>query len=56
MPVFVVALMAAVGVTVWVYNKLMSNTGGNTQSSLIAAGGIGLVAFVAMFIIMNAIS
>lgn len=56
MPPIVVALMLGIGTTVWVYNKLMNNTGGNTQSSLTAAGLIGAVAFVIMLIIMNFIS
>lgn len=51
-----VAFLLGVGVTTWVYNKLMRNTGGNTQNSLIAAGAIGFVGFIIMFIIMNAIN
>jgi len=52
----IVALLLGIGVTTWVYNKLMNNTGGNTKSSLIAASMIGVVAFVVMLLIMNMIT
>ncbi len=53
---FVVGLMLGFGSGVWVYNKLMRNTGGNTKNSAIAAGASGFVAFVVMWMIMSAIS
>lgn len=52
----ITALMLGVGIAVWVYNKFMNSTGGNTQNSLIGGGAIGAVAFVAMLLIMNAIN
>ena len=51
-----VSFLLAVGVTTWVYSKLMRNTGGNTQNSLIASGAIGGVAFVIMMIVMSVIN
>ncbi len=52
----VVGIMLGVGAGVWVYSKLMRNTGGNAKSAGIAAGAIGFIAFLVMFMIMNAIS
>lgn len=51
-----VALLLGVGVTTWVYSKLMRNTGGNTQNSIIASGAVGFIAFLIMLIIMSAIN
>ncbi|MCA9331142.1 hypothetical protein KC957_03760 [Candidatus Saccharibacteria bacterium] len=53
---FIVALMLGVGLTVWVYNKLMGQTGGNTSNSLTAAGIIGFIGFLLMWLIMNMIT
>lgn len=52
----VVALLLGIGVTAWVYNKFMRSTGGNTQNSLIGSSAIGVLAFVVMLLIMNAIN
>lgn len=53
---FIVGLMLGIGVTVWVYNKLMGQTGGNTSNSLTAAGIIGFMAFLLMWLVMSMIS
>lgn len=49
----VIAFMLAIGVAAWVYNKLMSSTGNNTQSSLIAAGVVGGLLFIISLIILR---
>jgi hypothetical protein len=53
---FVVGIMLGVGSGVWVYNKLMRSSGGNTKNAATAAGIIGFVAFLFMWMIMNAIT
>jgi hypothetical protein len=50
---FVTALMLGIGSSVWIYNKLMRNTGGNAKNSAIAAGALGFVAFLFMWMIMS---
>ena len=46
--------MLGIGLTVWVYNKLMSQTGGNTSNSLTAAGIIGFIWFIVWSVRRNA--
>ncbi len=41
-----IALVFALGVSGWVYNKSMRQTGGLTQRSLTAAGVVGAIAFI----------
>ncbi|MCA9332600.1 hypothetical protein KDA00_01880 [Candidatus Saccharibacteria bacterium] len=51
-----VAFLIGVGFAGWVYSKIQRQTGGNTQTSLIAAGASGFVAFLLMWMIMGMIS
>ena len=46
---WIIALMAASGGGVWIYYKLMRNTGGNTQSSVT----IAVVGSVFLFVIFG---
>lgn len=50
-----VAFMLGAGVAVWVYNKIYSRTGGNSQNAGIVAGVAGVAAFVLMLLVLNAI-
>ena len=49
----VIAFMLAIGVAAWVYNKLMSSTGNNTQSSLSAAGVVGVLIFIITLVVLR---
>ncbi|HZP55236.1 MAG TPA: hypothetical protein VFB03_00480 [Candidatus Saccharimonadales bacterium] len=51
----VIALLAAISGTVWIYNKFMKNTGNLTQRSMIAAGAAGLVIFIVLLIVLSLI-
>lgn len=53
MPSALVAFLFAGGFATWVYAKIMRNTGGNTQNSLVVAGIAGVFAFIAMLLILN---
>lgn len=55
MPPAVVALFFAAGAATWIYTKLNRSSGGNTQSSLIVSGILGVFAFVAMLIILKVV-
>lgn len=46
---FVVALVMGIGCGGWVYSRVQRRTGGNTQTSLIAAGVCGLIAAIVMW-------
>lgn len=50
-----IAFLLGTGVAAWVYSKAMRQTGNNTQTSLIAAGGTGLVAFLLMLLVLSMI-
>jgi hypothetical protein len=41
-----VGLLAGLGFGAWVYSKIMKQSGGNTQNSLIVAGAAALGAFL----------
>lgn len=51
-----VGFFAGMGVSAWVYSKIMRSSGGNTQSSIIVASCAGLAAMAAMVVIMNMVS
>lgn len=51
-----VAFLLGIGFAGWVYSKIQRQTGGNTQTSLVAAGASGFVAFLLMWIIMSMIN
>ena len=46
------SLMLGVGVVAWVYSKIMHRSN-STQSSIIAAGVVGIIAFIVFFIILK---
>lgn len=56
MSAWIISLFFAVGVSTWVYTKFMRKSGNNSQSSLIATSVIGVVAFIAMMIILSMIT
>ncbi len=46
---FLLALLFALGVGAWVYNKVQHRNGGITKQSLIAASAVGAVALVIFY-------
>lgn len=50
-----IAFLAALGAGAWVYSKMYRSTGGNTKNALVAAGGAGLLLFLAALTILKAI-
>lgn len=50
-----IAFLLGAGFAAWVYSKAMRQTGNNTQSALIAAGGAGFVAFLLMLLVLSMI-
>ena len=51
---FVIALIIAVGVGIWVYGKIARSTGNNVKSASIVAGVAGLGVFFVIFFIARA--
>jgi hypothetical protein len=49
----VIAFLIALSASVWIYGKFMRNTGGNTQSSVIAVLVIGLLIFALSFVLLG---
>lgn len=49
---FLIAFFFAAGAGTWIYSKMYSRTGGNTQSSLIVAGLSGALLFVFMLVVL----
>ena len=47
-----IAFMMGIGVATWVYSKMYSRTGGNSQSAGVVAGVAGLAAAGLMFLIL----
>lgn len=52
---FLIALMLGVGVAAWVYNKVMNQTGGNTQNALTIASVSGVIALVITLTVLSMI-
>ncbi|HYF97011.1 MAG TPA: hypothetical protein VD947_03155 [Patescibacteria group bacterium] len=48
-----VGLFAGVGVSAWVYNKAMRNTGNNTKNSLTLAGVCGVISFIIVLTLLS---
>jgi hypothetical protein len=48
-----IAFFIAAGSGTWIYTKLMRNTGGNQQSSIIASGLIGALIFIVAFVVLG---
>lgn len=55
MPPAVVALLFGVGLSTWVYTKVMRTTGGNTKNSLVVVAVTFLFSFIGFWLILNAI-
>ncbi|HOR23432.1 LPXTG cell wall anchor domain-containing protein [Candidatus Saccharibacteria bacterium] len=53
---FTIAFLIAAGGGTWVYLYFMRKTGSNTQNSLIAAGLVGVLIFIAAFIVLGFIN
>lgn len=50
---FMIALLFGIGIGGWVYAKMYSRSGGNTQSALTVAGGAGFVVFLVVILILG---
>lgn len=50
-----IALLFAIGASAWIYSKEMHSTGSNTKGSLVVAAGCGLLLFLAMLVVLQAI-
>jgi len=48
-----IAFMVAVGVSVWVYGKIMRSTGSNTKNSLIVAGSAAVIIFIILIMLLK---
>jgi hypothetical protein len=48
-----IALMLGVGVSGWVYSKMMRQTGNNTKNSLTVAGIVAVIAFFIMLYVLS---
>ena len=51
----IIALLFAIGASAWIYSKMMHSTGSNTKGSLVIAAGCGLLLFLAMLAVLQAI-
>jgi len=49
---FLIAFLFAAGGGTWIYNKMYSRTGGNTQNALIVAALSGGLLFLLMLLIL----
>lgn len=49
---FLIAFLFAAGGGTWIYTKIYSRTGGNTQHALIVAGLSGLLLFGFMLLVL----
>lgn len=50
---FLIGLVFAIGAGGWIYAKTMRSTGGNTKSSLMAAGVSGFIIMILLVILLN---
>jgi len=50
---FLLALLISASASVWIYSKLMRNTGGVTKNALTAAAISGALIFVIVLIVAN---
>jgi hypothetical protein len=53
---FLTSFLFSLGVSAWVYNKVMQRNGGLTQQALTAAGVCGVVALIVFYTIITAVS
>lgn len=50
-----ISLLTALGIGAWIYAKMYRSSGGNRVNAMVVSGGAGLVVFLAMMAILNAI-
>lgn len=50
---WIIAFLFATGCSAWVYAKMMRKTASDNTSSLVVAGVIFIVLFIAMFILLG---
>lgn len=50
---FLIAFLFAGGAGTWIYSKMYSRTGGNTQNALTVAGISGALLFLLMLLILS---
>lgn len=50
-----IAFLVAVSGGVWLYNKIMRRTGGNTTNSLVVTGFAAVLAFLILLFLLNLI-
>lgn len=50
---FLIAFLFSLGAGTWIYNKMYSRTGGNTQNALIVAGLSGGLLFLLMLVVLS---
>jgi MFS superfamily sulfate permease-like transporter len=48
-----IGFFAALGFGAWVYSKMQRQTGGNTQSALVVAGGAALLGFLFVITLLS---
>ena len=51
----VIAFMLAIGVSAWIYAKLMRTTGGNTKNAVTGAAISGVLLFILALIVLSLI-
>jgi predicted ABC-type exoprotein transport system permease subunit len=49
----VVGLLVALGLSAWIYSKVMKTTGNNTQSALTVSAISGVLIFIVVIILMG---
>jgi cytochrome c oxidase assembly factor CtaG len=52
---WVVALLLALAVSVWIYEKLMNKTGNNRQNSIIVAAVTAVLLFIILYFVLGII-
>lgn len=50
-----ISLLFAIGASAWIYAKTMRSTGNNTTGSLVVAGGLAVLLFLTMLVVLKAI-
>ena len=53
MSAIMISLLAGLGVSAWVYNKMQHNNGGQTNNSLIVAVAAGIAAAVLIIVLLE---
>jgi len=53
---FMIAFLASVGISTWIYSKMYSRTGGNTQTAITVCAISGLGIFLFLLLVLQFIS